>query len=79
MTMFDRLKLAMGQDPRIVVAAADLPQVDGFTLDYLEQLGLEKRDLKKLERMGLAVRGRMPTKEGHRVRWVIVKEILGAK
>lgn len=54
----ERLNLALGQDPSIVTTPEEAHTHLGNTTEYLVSIGLEKRDLKKLERHGLAIRAR---------------------
>lgn len=54
----ERIQLAIGQNPSILVHRKDLYSSEGFSEDYLVSLGLTRSDLKRLERGGLAVRGR---------------------
>jgi hypothetical protein len=53
----DRLRLALSQDQNIVVSAEEALTHPGFPVDHFEELGLTKTDLKKLNRIGAALRG----------------------
>lgn len=55
--LHDKVKAALETDNSIVVSREELGKHPGFTQKYMEELGLSKVDLKKLERKGLAVRG----------------------
>lgn len=52
-----RIETALEKNPHIVVSPSDINNTTGFELSYLEELGIRKSDLKRLERFGLAVRG----------------------
>jgi hypothetical protein len=67
-----RLARAIHNDNSILSNPTKLTEAIGYSLEYLESLGLEKRDLIRLERIGKAIRGRLPTKAGHVLRWVIL-------
>lgn len=84
MSLSLRLKTALEQDSTISVPRSELKNYRGFTVNYLTMLGLQPRDLKKLEKLGVAIRGRLPTKAydvlgkereaGHELRWLIMDE-----
>lgn len=56
--LLERLNLALGQDATIVTDVEGAKEHKGNTTEYLVSLGLEKQDLKRLERNGLAIRAR---------------------
>jgi len=60
--------------PSIFVTREGLNQAQGFSEEEMLDCGLDRDQLKLLERHGLAVRGRFRTKQGDRVRWVLIKE-----
>lgn len=68
----ERLTLAMGQDASIACSFDEVAEHRGNTEAYLVELGMTPADLRKLERVGFAVRGREPLKSGWRVKWVIM-------
>lgn len=72
-----RVKAALEKDPRIVTTKLELETgaAMGYPLGYIESLGLTKSDLIRLERHGLAMRGRLPTAQGHQNRWVLLAEL----
>lgn len=73
--LLDRLKHAIGRDPEIVVSREDIGTTTGQDPRWLADLGLEKRDLIRLQRKGFAIKAHYQTKEGPvRVRWIIFKE-----
>jgi hypothetical protein len=53
----DRLNLALGQDPRLVIDRKEAETHPGFPIEYFEELGMNRSDLKKLVAKGLALRG----------------------
>lgn len=57
MTLLEKVKNALQADPNISVTIGELLTNPGFEESYLSLLGLDRSDLKKLERMGLAIRG----------------------
>ncbi len=57
-TLAIRLEKAFKQDPKICCTPPELDNHPGSSTEYLNSLGLSKRDLKALERMGFAIRGR---------------------
>ena len=52
----ERLKLATGQDSSIMVGLEEAQIHPGNEPEYLSQLGLEKKHLKRLEKLGIAFR-----------------------
>lgn len=74
----ERLRLAYGQDPEIVVERKDVENTLGSDPGWLNELGLEKQDLLRLERMGFAIKARYVISKSkvHRVRWILLKEAL---
>lgn len=54
------------------VRKEQLDNAPGYATEDLGRLGLEKRHLKWLERQGLVLRGRLPTKQGEVVRWLFL-------
>lgn len=71
----DKVKAALKLDNTIVVDAANLQDAQGFTEDHMQYLGLDKRDLKNLERKGLAARGYLKTNKGNRRMWILVGSV----
>lgn len=79
-----RVMDAVKKDPSIVCDRSKVTVEVGRSLEHLESLGVRKSDLKRLERQGLAVRGRMPDPtlgiglksklSPHRVRWILVRD-----
>lgn len=81
-----RLKKALEKDPFIICKPEQFDKHPGRPLEYLEGLGLLKSDLKRLERLKMAIRARYwdtPTMEyrrnpgskycgGHRLRWILL-------
>ncbi len=55
-TLWERLKMAIGQDGSIIRKESEVTPHSGFKQQYLIDLGLTKADLKKLERGGMALR-----------------------
>src|SRR5687767_874818 len=53
----DRVKHALEQDNTLVIERSKLNEAKGFDEQYLSFLGLSKRDMKKLESKGMAIRG----------------------
>lgn len=72
-----KLKLinALKQDKGIMTTAELIVHRQGEKEDYLEELGLTKRDLKLLERERVVIRGRLPTTTGHRRRWILIGNV----
>lgn len=70
---FIRIAKAIKEDPSIVVERSDVAEADGCSLEYLESLGIRKADLTKLERNGMVVRGRLPLKHGHKIKWLLLR------
>lgn len=70
--LIDRVRLALGQNRDFLVSRDQLANTQGFTEAQFAEMGLEKRDLKKLERYGLARRGYINEGKGARVRWILV-------
>lgn len=68
----ERVLEALSKDPTIVVGKSKLEQATGFSEAYMNSLGLEKRDLKKLANKGLALKGYAKRKTGHTPMWVLV-------
>lgn len=75
----ERLRLAVGQDPSIIVHESKIEEAKGVPESYLEDLGLTKADLKRLERYGFAIRGYLRGTnwygrevDGLRKRWVLI-------
>ena len=56
-TLKERFNKALEQDNSTVCERKDLANQSGWGYGYFEYLGMRKSDLKKLERMGLAIRG----------------------
>lgn len=69
-----RIMEAVKRDPNIVCDRDKLNAHVGSTQAYLETLGIRKADLLKLERHNMAIRGRLPERSGHRVRWIILRD-----
>jgi hypothetical protein len=69
----ERLSLALGQDSSIACTPSEVDKHSGHSEEYLVQLGLEKQDLPRLMRMGLALRGYLSTRQGYRTRWIILR------
>jgi len=57
MRVLEKLKQIAKKHPEILVKREDLEKANGFTLATLEAMGFEKRDLIKLEHLGVALRG----------------------
>jgi len=77
MTAKDKVKAAALKDPEIICAKDKAGETLGSDAKYLEEiLGIGKSDLIRLERLGLAVKARYETKQGHRIRWLIFSEAL---
>lgn len=90
-TLKDVLALAVIQDPKIMVSKDEIEISLGEDTRYLETLGLTKRHLIRLERLGLAVKARYATENKnprhskflpenrptgpHRNRWILIREI----
>lgn len=76
----EKVKQAVQADPSIVTPLSKIGEAHGNTLARLEQLGLTKQDLKRLEVWKLALRGytmnydekRKKHGPGHNVRWLII-------
>lgn len=51
------LNIAISQDPTICTTRADIENHNGNDPAYLDSLGLTEKHLRRLEKMGLAVRG----------------------
>jgi len=68
----EKLEYAVRLDPEIRVTRDQIDQCTGATETYLAELGLDRRALKKLERAGIAIRGYLPTKAGHSLRWILI-------
>lgn len=88
-----KIKLAAERDAELLTSKSDVETTLGHDAKYLlEQLDLSKNDLIRLERLGLAMKGRYATegkrtillKDGskvgitgpHRIRWIIFKEAI---
>lgn len=77
---FERLKLALGQDPTLVVESKDLDKATGYTEEYFETLGLKHTDLKRLESCGFALRGwraqanQYGKRGGSRTVWILIAD-----
>jgi hypothetical protein len=56
LSLIEKVRLALGQDSSIFTSEKDIDKCEPKTTEYMSQLGLEKTDLKKLERKGLALR-----------------------
>lgn len=69
----ERLKDAMQSAPRSFCTRETLDTHEGASTEAWEVMGLTKQDLKRLERVGIAIRARKPTKEGHVLRWLVMK------
>jgi hypothetical protein len=73
--LLEKVKATCAKDASIVVAEDQVQESQGFSESYLEYLGLDRQDLKNLEKVGLAKRGyaRGTTQNGgHQVRWVLI-------
>lgn len=57
MRVLEKLKQIAEKHPEILVPRDKLSEANGFTLPQLESMGFEKRDLVKLEHLGVAMRG----------------------
>jgi hypothetical protein len=66
-----KVEAALKIDPGIVSGVETVQFHPGRTEEQLAVLGLERKDLKRLEKHGLAVRGYEQTKEGLRVKWLL--------
>ena len=77
MTLEEKLSSALLLDPDIIIDRSEYQEYTGSTERYLVSLGLTRSDLKKLERVGRAVRGYLPTAQGHNVRWLIFNKPKG--
>ncbi len=80
----ERLQMALGQDPSIVVPRSTLGTTAGVTEEYLVSIGLTPGDLKRLEACGFAIRGYKHAMNngvrngGYRKRWLLVGDDTGA-
>lgn len=83
----ERVKFAAERDPEILIAPSALESTLGSDQDYLNDvLGITKQDLKRLERLGLAIKARYSTENQnpsgkrfgvtgpHRTRWILLTE-----
>lgn len=72
--LIDRIKHALSVAPGILKdRSADQGQsFEGFTYQQMQSYGLTKRDLKKLERHGLALSGYDKDATGFRRRWILL-------
>jgi hypothetical protein len=72
MTLQERVEAACKADPGIVASIDTIQKHPGRPEEYFQDvLGLSRKDLKKLEKQGLAVRGYAPIKTGIRVMWIL--------
>lgn len=55
--LYKVVQAAITKDPKIVVHESDANLHPGFTEEYMDAAGLNRSDLKRLERKGLALRG----------------------
>lgn len=55
-----RIETALKQDSGILVEVSKIAEAEGVTLEYMEELGIRKSDLKKLETNNMALRGYLP-------------------
>lgn len=76
----ERVATAIYNDPGCIVAPSELGKTAGFDLEYAQFIGLQKGDLKKLERHGMAKRGLFKkeykgTIKGfeYNTRWILIK------
>ena len=72
----DKYRKALEINPAIAVTKENVRTHIGCSKEELSNLGLEKKDLLRLSRLGLAVKGyaqHEKTKSYH-VRWIILKE-----
>lgn len=68
-----RLKSALDKDNSILINRKDLATAKGFSEKYLNELGLRKADLKKLETIGGAIRGISKYADGtSRTAWILL-------
>lgn len=71
----ERLRLAIGQDPKIICnSKEEAGNHPGNSEKYLDELGLEKNHLKKLQKIGIAFVGYVDTKKGWIKRWILVRK-----
>lgn len=85
MTIIEKVKLAAAQNPDILSDRSSVEETLGSNPDYLLDVwGIDKSDLIRLERKGLAMKARYQTTNKrnskasgpHRVRWIIFKEAI---
>ena len=69
-----KFRVALEKDPEIAVDRTKAEETLGSDPRWLLELGLTKGNLIQLERIGLALKARYSTKQGHRVRWILFKE-----
>lgn len=72
----DKLQEAFHNNPLLFATKETIDVHKGTTVEELAAYGLEKRDLKRLETMGLAVRGyrrvRVGAQEYTELRWILI-------
>jgi len=57
MRVINKLLEIAEKHPEILVKKEDLSKAEGFSLPYYKSIGLGKNDLRRLERLGVAIRG----------------------
>lgn len=70
-TLRERFTVAIEKDPGCIISSKELQTHPGRTTAEMLALGFKEADLRKLERKGLALKGYLPRKEGHQVRWFL--------
>lgn len=78
LSLKDRINLVLSQRAEMVVSRVEAQNHPGFTTEEYAELGLDKAQLKKLERLGFALRGyttnfRLPDPEKEPDAYVPVK------
>lgn len=71
-SLFLKVKHAIQEDSSVAAFPTTLENHQGTSEERFKELGLTRDDLKRLERCGLAIRGRLPTSTGHRLRWILI-------
>ena len=77
--VLERLELVKAQSWDVFAEREEVGSKPGAPTAYLAEMGLEKRDLKLLERAGMAVRGYYPSRNdfgkpsGWHVRWILIR------
>lgn len=75
--LYTKVKKALELAPHILVDQDKVTEATGFPYMIYADLGLNKNDLKQLEKGGLAVSGYYPTKEGWKKHFILVRRTDG--